>query len=352
MTAIEKWNRIVEQYNKNINATEDTVQNTWEKIFAEIFGYSSLAGEIESQRTIRIGSTERVTADIIIKDNTTDLFVVELKRHNVPLTQGIEMQLLSYLKQLRNSTGILICDKIYVYAYDYSKNDNEQDRVEIDFKQENPDGAEFVEMFSKAMFDEQTVKEFVYQKIEYIKSVELIKSEITPELALHLLKNYFAEKYDAAAFEQAIAGLDLIIAPSMATSKTSMPSTLPQMSNSQKGKHRVSRLEAYRICAENGVQYDINDSNYANRFIGRDTYNIDPPVKRLLENWWMLLADTMNKKLHVFNIRANELTKEKIKFRENGPQTFLLRIKCDDESFEDVNSRIKFKSWLVRTIDF
>jgi len=59
------------------------------KIFAEIFGYSSLAGEIEPQRTIRIGSTERVTADIIIKNTATDLFVVELKRHNAPLTQGV-----------------------------------------------------------------------------------------------------------------------------------------------------------------------------------------------------------------------------------------------------------------------
>jgi len=352
MTATEKWNRIVEQYNKNINATEDTVQNTWEKIFAEIFGYSSLAGEIEPQRTIRIGSTERVTADIIIKDATTDLFVVELKRHNAPLTQGVEMQLLSYLKQLRNSTGILICDKIYVYAYDYSKNDNEQDRAEIDFKQGNPDGVEFVEMFSKAMFDEQAVKEFVYQKIESIKSAELIKSELTLELALGLLKNYFAEKYGESAFEQAIAGLDLQITPRTASFNTFVPPSLSQMSNSQKEKHRVSRSEAYRICAENGLQYDINDSNYANRFIGRDTYNIDPPVKRLLENWWMLLADPMNKKLHVFNIRANELPKEKIKFRENGPQTFLLRIKCDDDSFEDVNSRIQFKSWLVRTINF
>ena len=352
MTATEKWNRIVEQYNKNINATEDTVQNTWEKIFAEIFGYSSLAGEIEPQRTIRIGSTERITADIIIKDATTDLFVVELKRHNAPLTQGVEMQLLSYLKQLRNSTGVLICDKIYIYAYDYNKNDNEQDRAEIDFRQGNPDGIEFVEMFSKSMFDEQNVKEFVYQKIESIKSVELIKSELTSELTVGLLRTYFAEKYGEAAFEQAISGLDVIIAPSSTLSSVFVPSNVPTIQGSQQKKHRIRRSEAHRICAENGIQYDINDSNYANRFIGRDTYNIDPPIKRLLENWWMLLADPMNKKLHVFNIGANELPKEKIKFRENGPQNFLLRIKCDDESFEDVNSRIQFKPWLVRTIEF
>jgi len=352
MTSMEKWNRIVEQYNKNTNVAEDIVQVVWEKIFAEIFGYSSLAGEIEPQRTIRIGSTERMTADIIIKDGATDLFVVELKKHNLPLTSGIEMQLLSYLKQLRNSTGILVCDKIYVYAYDYSKSDSEQDKVEIDFKQDNPDGVEFVEMFSKAMFDEQAVKEFVYQKIDAIKSVEMIRNELTPELAISLLKNYFTDKYGAVAFEQAMEGLDITITPKMTTGDMLVLSALPPVPSNHNEKHRVRRSEAYRICDDNGIKYDINDSNYANRFIGRDTYNIDPPIKRLSEIWWMLLADPIKNELHVFNIPANAIPKEQIKFRENGPQTFLLRIRCDDRSFEDVNSRIKFEQWFVRTIKF
>jgi hypothetical protein len=352
MTATEKWNKIVEQYNKHINAAEDIVQSVWEKIFAEIFGYSSLAGEIESQRIIRIGSTERVITDIIIKDDSTDLFVVELKKHNLPLNTGIEMQLLSYLKQLRNSTGILICDKIYVYAYDYSKNDNEQDKVEIDFKQNNPDGIEVVEMFSKAMFDEQAVKEFVYHKIEYIKNVERIKNELTSELTISLLKNYFTEKYGTIEFEQAIAGLNITIAPRITTLNISSLSNLSQAPSNHNEKHRIRRSEAHRICSDNGIKYDINDSNYANRFIGRDTYNIDPPIKRLTENWWLLLADPINKELHVFNIQVNAMPKEQIKFRENGPQTFLLRIRCDDKTFEDVNSRIKFQQWLVKTIKF
>lgn len=78
MIANQKWNRIVEIYNASISAKEDTVHSLWERIFVELFGYSSLNGEIESQRKIQIGSTERIIPDIIIKDSNNDLFVVEL----------------------------------------------------------------------------------------------------------------------------------------------------------------------------------------------------------------------------------------------------------------------------------
>jgi len=109
MTAAEKWNKIVEHYNKNINVAEDIVQSIWEKIFAEFFGYSSLVGEIESQRSIQIGSTYKPTADIIIRNGSVDLFVVELKRHDSPFSKKDEEQLLSYLRLLCKNIGVLIC---------------------------------------------------------------------------------------------------------------------------------------------------------------------------------------------------------------------------------------------------
>lgn len=112
MTATEIWNKIVELHNQNLSHTEATIQNLWESVFTELFGYRKLLGEIERHRQIRIGSTERVITDIIIRSGDTDLFVVELKQHNMQITDGMVQQLLSYLRQLRLDVGILVCNKI------------------------------------------------------------------------------------------------------------------------------------------------------------------------------------------------------------------------------------------------
>jgi len=84
------------------------------------------------------------------------------------------LQLFSYLKQLRNDLGILICDKIYIYNYDYNKSDEEQDRVVIDFSIDNDIGANFVELFSKSAFMKTSVKEF----IGFAVNVEAISNEM------------------------------------------------------------------------------------------------------------------------------------------------------------------------------
>lgn len=204
MTSKDKWNRIVEYYNKYLNSPEQTIQSVWESIFAELLGYSRLEGEIERHRKIPIGSTERVISDIIISDGNTDLFVVELKQHNLPISNGMELQLLSYLKQLRNNTGLLICNKIYIFDYDYSKRDDEQNRAIIEFKQDNPDGIKFIDLFSKATYEKSAIKEFIKHKVESIMNIKLIRKELSPNLVLNLLRAYFADKYSEAEFEQAI----------------------------------------------------------------------------------------------------------------------------------------------------
>ena len=114
MDILEKWNFLIEYYNKNQTAPEKIIQQDWENLFAEIFGYSKLLKEVDAHRTMQIGATSRVIPDIIIRSTqeNRDLFVVELKQHTI-LT-GYE-QLFSYLKLLKVDIGILICNKLYIY---------------------------------------------------------------------------------------------------------------------------------------------------------------------------------------------------------------------------------------------
>ena len=225
MSAVEKWNKLVELYNKHFNDKEEVIQNLWENIFVEFFGYSRFGGEIERQRNIRIGSTERVITDIIIKESNTDLFIIELKQYNLSHSAAMELQLMSYLKQLRLDTGILVCDKIYVFDYDYGKADDEQNRAEIAFTTDNPDGVRFVEMFSKNNFTKSAVKDFIRLQSESVEKVDRIKEELSSDLAVELLKNYFSDKYGEVEFAKAINGFNVTVTPKGIAIATSIKSS-------------------------------------------------------------------------------------------------------------------------------
>jgi len=250
MTATEKWNMIVKIYNTHLNESEEVVQSLWERIFAEFFGYSSFSGEIERHRNIQIGSTERVITDIIIKDGNTDLFVVELKRHNLSFSKEMEMQLLSYLKQLRINTGILVCNKIYLYDYDNSKDDNEQDIAIIEFNQDNPDGVRFVELFGKNTFNKTDIAEFVHKQKVFTENVRKIVNELNTDLVMNLVQNYFIEKYNKNEFEQAIKDINITVSPIGAAIEYPMLSKSVEETNIVRNKgHR----EVHKTYIINGV---------------------------------------------------------------------------------------------------
>ena len=135
MNYSSSWNKIVAQYNKNLNSKEEIVQASWELLFCTIFNYAD--SNIVPQLPVKMG-VETKRADILIKNGNEDLFVVELKRHTLHDGQA---QLFSYLNQLKIDIGVLVCDKLYIYDFDYTTRDENYSFVEIDFSQDNPDGA-------------------------------------------------------------------------------------------------------------------------------------------------------------------------------------------------------------------
>lgn len=199
MSTLAYWNEIVSEYNDNLNCKEEIVQKTWEVLFKLCFGYSKL--EIESQRSVKMGVMTK-KADIVITNGVEDLFVIELKRH--VLHEGQE-QLFSYLNQLKIDLGILVCDKLYIYDYDYTAKENSYSVLEIPFVQDNPNGSKFVELFSKDNFDKQKIKDFIKECNENKDIVNEIKNEITSNLASELLKKYFKEKYTEIDIEKILA---------------------------------------------------------------------------------------------------------------------------------------------------
>jgi hypothetical protein len=353
MTYNEKWNEIVEYYNKDKNAAENIIQHTWVSHFVELFGYSERRGEIEEQNNISIGASNSLKPDIVIKDGNTNLFVVELKQHIFPFKNDHETQLLSYLKQLRNSTGILVSNKIYIYAHDFNKNDNEQDKTEIEFIHDNPDGIKLVELLSKGNFNETNVRNFVLQKIESSKNVDLIKSAISNKLIVDLLREWFVGKnaFDMFEFEQAVENLDFIIKQKTIT-PTPMPTTATSHSLGKAEKSDgMKRNEAKSICNSNGLS--INGYFSFSNITAQGRFANDIPIRNLSQDWHLILNNQEKNELYVFRIPKGELTVDKLYIVNNKyKHVAILHINCDDETFTDRSSKIKFAPWLVKTIKY
>ena len=218
------WNKIVAQYNKNRTCKEEIVQTSWELLFSTIFNYSD--SDIVPQKPIQMG-VETTRADILIKHGSEDLFVVELKRHTLHEGQG---QLFSYLNQLKIDIGVLVCDKLYIYDFDYTKRDGNYSFVEIDFTPDNLDGEKFVELFMSDDFDKQKIKDFIKNKNQSKNNADSIRRELSNESVLQILKNHFSQTFPADDVEKVLAEYQIDIRPKSTVQTTATASLFPPVS--------------------------------------------------------------------------------------------------------------------------
>lgn len=204
MNYTEAWNKIVGYYEKYGTALEAVVQAVWEdSVFSAILNYDT--AEIDSQRAVQMGSTKKM--DIVIRLDGTDSFVVELKRYAASASDGGQAQLFSYLNQLKSvGIGMLVCNSLYVYDYDFTKSDEEnaENHLEIPFERDNPCGAKFVELFSRENFNAENIKEYIRTKRKNSENSSLILGEISEAVARAALKNYFLERFPEEDVEAAL----------------------------------------------------------------------------------------------------------------------------------------------------
>jgi hypothetical protein len=280
MTNKEKWNKIVELHEQQRFSREDIVQNTWEMIFSELFGYAKLFGEIDVQRSIQIGSTERAITDIIIKDKDNDLFIVEVKQQT--LDSG-EKQLLSYLKLLHVDVGILVNNKITIFAYDYKKQDSEQVKYDIHFDRDSTDGELFVELFSKP-FQTERAREFIIQKNSSSKHVQEIKKRINKDYIVNLLHIELSKTYAQMEIKEALKEIEITIGNKKHMHRAEEPidrgpRTIKTTTENRTGIKIGQAVQNffYKVSLENALSeelvHKLCDRNYC-----RQTFRITRPV--------------------------------------------------------------------------
>lgn len=183
MEAKEKWNLIVQQYKDNYNQLESKIQKLWEGYCSEFFGYSRVFGEIDTQRIIHIGVGVKTIPDIILRRDNNDILDIELKKYNLRFDGSMEEQLKSYLDLLHISCAMIVCQKIYLYYYDYSK--KQRGKYAISFEENNEDGIKLMELLSKGTFDEERIKDYIIDKMTHPPVIVLSEH---PKISSNTLK--------------------------------------------------------------------------------------------------------------------------------------------------------------------
>lgn len=148
---------------KNQNAPERDFQIIAESLFEKL-GWLQYKGEIISQKSIPVGASGNVRPDIVIAENGKNIFVIELKRPGILVSERNSEQLFGYMRLLKLSFGILLGESLQVY---FEVPDDEKPRKigEIKFDLESEDGINFIKLISKSEYSHEKIANYCKVKI-------------------------------------------------------------------------------------------------------------------------------------------------------------------------------------------
>jgi len=152
------WNDICFHVEKNRDSVEQDFQKTIELLF-ERLGWSALKEEIVTQIEVPVGSSSSYRPDIVIKNADEMMYVVELKRVNVNLSERNAEQLFSYMRLLKLNFGVLLGESLRLY-YESPSTHSPVKVCDINFILDSEAGIECIEVLSKEGFSIDRLNEF------------------------------------------------------------------------------------------------------------------------------------------------------------------------------------------------
>lgn len=366
------WNTVVRHFKNHINDLEPSIQNLWEIIFSELFGYSKLMGLLISQEHLEVGSNGSLIPDILLKKDSNIVCAVELKQETITLNKRIEKQLFSYLKQAKLSVGIIIADKIYLYAYEYEKDDENQMSITIPFEEDNIDGINFIEVINRESFSKESIFNFVETKNKFLQDVKNIRSCLNDELIKSAVKTALCKEYTEEEVEEALKNIsfnscDLNCDKSQHSRKDKKKNDDNRKADSDYSKI-VNDLNI-KVLSDGGVpaknylrNYLISKNlldenwefNLASLNTSKNYFWINPKVDCINKNWCLALNDSTNSCIYLFRIPANSIKREEIKTRmhHHKDEAIQITIVKDNNRFFCTTCKIDYSKWLSNTIKY
>jgi hypothetical protein len=197
----EKWNEFVYEL---MDALRRDVEEDEYHLLIEsqlkLLGWVKYKGEICHKPNIPIGNSKHIQPDILIKNEDAEQFVIEVKRPVHQLTDRERVQLESYMRQLKLRVGVYVGEHIEVF-YDHPDRKHAVSVLTIPLEMDNKQGARFVELFSKDIFNKNTIVDFCEKKIEEMQrqdSLNKVKENLISDAQQNITESllpYLMDKY-------------------------------------------------------------------------------------------------------------------------------------------------------------
>ena len=210
---IEKWNYFVydlcEAKKKDVD--EDSFHTLIETQLQHL-GWAKFKGEICHKPNIHIGNSNRIEPDILIKRDSEDEFVIEVKRPSHKQSKKDVDQLLSYMRLLKLSVGIYMGEHIEIF-YDMPSSKEAVSIMKVPLEIDNKLGAKFIDKFLKDNFSRDAIIDFCEERIQEIQrqnSLNEIKESLIADAQMQIaesLRSYLMDKYGNNFSEDEIKGM-------------------------------------------------------------------------------------------------------------------------------------------------
>lgn len=217
----EKWEEICFLLSGNIKS--DISESDFEQQVIQalrVLNWKEFAGDVQIRPSFPFGSANRIMPDFVINSvDKKNLFVIEIKQPNIPLTTSFQKQLFSYMRQLRLQYGILIGQVIQVfYDGDLTHHDDPVLLETIQINKEDSKGQKFVELFSKENFSFENLRIFTQNSLKKISrrsdqkmlTTKILSDEYQKNV-LELIKQDFLNEFDAELIDNALKDISLNI---------------------------------------------------------------------------------------------------------------------------------------------
>lgn len=207
---LDKWNQFVYYLceDKKRNVDESKYHKGIEERL-EFLGWMKYKEEILHKPNVSIGNGGHIQPDILVQKDGKNQFVIEVKCPSHIQKEKDRDQLVSYMRQLKLTTGIYIGEHIEIF-YDQPESDIAVSVLKIPLELNNKRGAKFIELFSKERFNKDSIVEFCESRIkemQHEESLNKIKDLLindSQEQIMTGMKMYLMEKYGNTFSEEDI----------------------------------------------------------------------------------------------------------------------------------------------------
>lgn len=98
--------------------------------------------------------------------------------------------------------------------------------------------------------------------------------------------------------------------------------------------------------------YDIKNVTYATKNETQNFYWSNPKFTLLDKDWFIILNDNLERKMHLFHIPAYSIHKSELKERSDYPFLAYIEIEYHNPEFRDLMSGFRFDTYYVTTMKY